>query len=166
VPSAADLLSEDVVRTVVIPAVARLASQWRLVIPGEPVAKGRPKLGVVNGHAHAFTPKRTRSYEDIVRQTAIREWNRPLLADVPITMDVAVFRGIPKSWSKRNREAALLGELRPLGRPDWDNFGKLAADALNGVVYLDDGLIVDARVQKFYAIEPRVEIALRWSPPA
>jgi Holliday junction resolvase RusA-like endonuclease len=135
----------------------------RLVIPGEPVAKARPKLATVHGHAMAFTPQKTRRYEDIVRNVVSHQWaGRSILQDVAITMRVTVFRGIPKSWSKRKQSDALTGAVRPLGKPDWDNFGKAISDGLNGLVYLDDALIVDAHVQKFYSLEPRVEVALSW----
>lgn len=138
--------------------------RFDLLIPGEPVAKARPKLGIVHGHAMAFTPKKTRTYDDIVRNVVAPQWgiNRPILQDVAITMDVLVYRGVPKSWSIKKRQAALAGALRPTNKPDWDNFGKMISDGLNGIVYLDDALIVDSRVRKFYAAEPRVEVTLTW----
>ncbi len=144
------------------PAVDPNVREWRLVIPGEPVAKGRPKLGTVNGHAMAFTPKKTRSYEDIVRQTCVREWNRPLLQDVAIVLTATFYRGIAVSWSRKKTEAALHGDLRPIGRPDLDNLTKCLTDGMNGVVYLDDALIVRTIAEKVYALRPRVEIVLTW----
>lgn len=141
--------------------------EFRLVIPGEPVAKARPKLGVLNGHARAFTPKRTRTYDDIVRNVAAQQWHgQKMLADVAITMAVHVYRGVPQSWPKKRQAAARAGIVRPIGKPDWDNFGKAISDGLNGVVYLDDALIVDAHVVKWYADEPRVEILLSWPDTA
>jgi Holliday junction resolvase RusA-like endonuclease len=135
---------------------------FRLTIPGEPVAKGRPRLGTVAGHAMAFTPAKTRRYEDIVRQTAVREWNRPLLADTPLTLSVAFFRQIPKSASKKVKEGMLLGSIRPIGRPDLDNNVKAVIDALNGVVFYDDSAIVETHSSKWYGLEPRVEVTLTW----
>lgn len=140
-----------------------VVNEFRLVIPGEPVAKARPKLGTVNGHAHAFTPIKTRRYEDIVRNVCAVQWaGRALLQAVAITMRVTVFRSIPKSFNKSKQRDALLGAVRPLGKPDWDNFGKAISDGLNGIVYIDDALIVDASVAKFYGTDPRVEIVLTW----
>lgn len=135
---------------------------WTLTIPGEPVAKARPKLGTVNGHAMAFTPAKTRRYEDIVRQTAVQAWGRPLLADTPVFLTVRFYRGIPKSWSKREQDAALRGLRRPVSKPDLDNLVKSVTDGLNGVVYYDDAAIVETTSGKFYAAEPRVEVELKW----
>ncbi|MEP7367725.1 MAG: RusA family crossover junction endodeoxyribonuclease, partial [Acidobacteriota bacterium] len=113
-------------------------------------------------HAMAFTPKKTRSYEDIVRQTAIREWNRPLLQDTAIVLTVTFYRGVAASWSKRKTAEALAGALLPIGRPDLDNLTKCLTDGMNGVVYLDDSAIVKTISEKRYALNPRVEIVLTW----
>ena len=46
-------------------------------------------------------------------------------------------------------------------RRDWDNFHKLACDALEGVVYEDDSQIQEAHVVKAYDKEnPRTEILI------
>jgi Holliday junction resolvase RusA-like endonuclease len=135
---------------------------WTLHIPSEPIAKGRPKLAVVHGHARAYTPKRTRTYEDIIRQTAIREWKRPLIAGRPIWMRATFVRAIPASWSVKKQNAAQAGVLYPVGRPDLDNFWKACVDALNGTVYVDDALIVEGYARKVYGSIPHVVVTLTW----
>jgi Holliday junction resolvase RusA-like endonuclease len=47
-------------------------------------------------------------------------------------------------------------------KPDWDNIGKKYSDMYNHNVWLDDSLVIDGRVKKFYSILPRVEIYLRY----
>ena len=54
----------------------------------------------------------------------------------------------------------LSGFIRPTVKPDWDNIGKLVADALNGIAYDDDKCIVDAQVRKFYSDQPRTDIII------
>lgn len=146
----------------------QVAQEWQrfnCVIPGDPVAKGRPRLGTVNGHAMAFTPAKTRRYEDIVRQTAIREWaGRPLIADAAIYLHLHFFRSIPASWPKKRQLAAQIGQIAPTGRPDLDNCVKAITDGLNGVVYLDDALIVTLTAGKLFDCTPRVEIFMEWRP--
>lgn len=142
-------------------------NEFRLVIPGEPVAKGRPKLGNIGGHARAFTPAKTRRYEDVVRQRATVEWGgRPLIAECAIEIIATFYRAIPQSWSKAKRAAALDGSLRPIGRPDADNLLKSLTDGMNSVIYYDDCLLTDLYARKRYALEPRVEILLQWDGPA
>lgn len=65
---------------------------------------------------------------------------------------------IAASWSKKKQEAARLGEIRPTGKPDWDNAGKIISDALNGIAYRDDAQIVSATVEQFYSDRPRVDV--------
>ena len=36
-------------------------------VPGEPIGKGRPKFSPFNGHAVAYTPKKTVNYENLVK---------------------------------------------------------------------------------------------------
>ncbi|HBP6366832.1 TPA: RusA family crossover junction endodeoxyribonuclease, partial [Pseudomonas aeruginosa] len=35
-------------------------------VPGEPVGKGRPRIGRVGAHARMFTPAKTANYEGLI----------------------------------------------------------------------------------------------------
>lgn len=140
-------------------------SRLAFIIPGNPVAKGRPKFARRGNFVSTYTPKKTETYEDIVRWHALEAWQgKPLLDGVPLQLDVHCFIAVPASWSNKKRAAALdsRGAVRPIGRPDWDNFGKLVSDALNGVIYRDDSTIWDARVTKQYSDVARTEISVSW----
>jgi len=67
---------------------------------------------------------------------------------------------VPGSWSKKRRNLAILGEIRPGGRPDIDNLYKLAADAMSGIVYRDDALIVECRLRKVYGVQPKLVVTV------
>lgn len=123
-------------------------------IPGEPVAKGRPRFA--NGHA--FTPNKTRVYEEIVRLHAMQAMRGKKMLTGPISIRVTAYFPIPKSFTKTKKEQAISGALRHTKKPDWDNVGKIVSDALNGVVYPDDAVIADATVSKRYGVEPRVVV--------
>jgi Holliday junction resolvase RusA-like endonuclease len=134
-------------------------------LEGEPVAKGRARFRIIEPKkggrfVSTYTPKKTVTYEDRLREAA-----RVVMADHSridegaLIVTVWVYRPIPPSWSKKKQQAAREGRVRPTGRPDWDNFGKIT-DALNGVVWKDDAQIVDGRAVKLYSDKPclRVEI--------
>lgn len=104
----------------------------RFSVPGEPVGKGRPRF---NKNGHAYTPAKTRSYEEIVRMHAIHAMRGKKLLSGAISLSVTAFFPIPKYFTKAIREKALSGELLHQKKPDWDNVGKIVSDALNGVVY-------------------------------
>lgn len=56
-----------------------------------------------------------------------------------------------------------IGLIRPsIRKPDWDNAGKKYCDMYNSNVWLDDALVIDGSVHKYYSILPRVEIRLRY----
>lgn len=122
-----------------------------IVVLGEPVAKGRPRFAKATGHT--YTPEKTRNFEAALKYAAEQVMgDRPPL-EGPLDLHMIVKKAIPKSWPKYKREAALSGELRPTGKPDWDNFGK-TIDACNLVVWVDDGQIVEGRVSKWYSDKP------------
>lgn len=78
----------------------------------------------------------------------------------PVALLVHVFKPIPQSWTARERELALSGGIRPTSKPDWDNHGKVT-DGLNGVVWVDDSQVVDARVIKLYSAAPALRVEVR-----
>lgn len=158
---------ETMERSVVTPsgslATERFGYRFRFTVPGEPVAKGRPRIGNVRGRAMAFTPAKTRSYENEIRHYAKEAWGDKIPLDgLPLTLFVDVYRSIPASLSKKKRELALSGVVRPLTKPDCSNYGKSAEDALNSVIFRDDCLIVETTVRKWYAETPRLEVELCW----
>jgi Holliday junction resolvase RusA-like endonuclease len=128
-----------------------------LVIPGEPIAKGRPRATVRGGKVRTFTPERTREAEAYVIRLAAERWAGPPLSG-PVRLRVEAFFPIRASWSKA-RQASEVGQPH-LIKPDADNLLKLYADALNGIAYEDDAQIFDGRCLKWWAPMPRVEIHL------
>ncbi|WP_418465374.1 RusA family crossover junction endodeoxyribonuclease [Faecousia sp.] len=127
-------------------------------VPGEPVAKGRPRF-LRSGAA--YTPAKTKNYEKLVRleyARQAREYQFP--PNVPLAIRVEAYLAIPKSASRKRRESMELGLLRPLKRPDADNILKSVTDALNGVAYRDDSQLVYEAVGKYYSSRPRIEVAL------
>ena len=54
------------------------------------------------------------------------------------------------------------GLIRPLVTPDWDNLAKTYTDCLQNVLLLNDNVICDGKVSKYYSVKPRIRIILRW----
>ena len=70
--------------------------------------------------------------------------------------------GIPSSWSKKKRIEAANGVIRPVSRNDLDNLYKSVTDAVNGLLWVDDGIITDAHIRKRYTAElARVEMVVK-----
>jgi Holliday junction resolvase RusA-like endonuclease len=131
-----------------------------IVIPGEPVSKARARV-FFNKKANrimAITPTKTASYEQYIKLLAADYFTAPSLE--PIVMTVRVYRGIPKSLSKKLIPEAEAGRIRPSSRPDADNYLKSCLDALNGIAFKDDSQVVSVHVHKFYSSTPRTEIEI------
>jgi Holliday junction resolvase RusA-like endonuclease len=140
-------------------------SEIVIELDGVPQGKGRLRHRVVRsranpmGYASGYTPSRTRRYEEQLAAQAARVMgNRSPMAG-PVHVQVCAYIPVPKGWSKGKRAVALSGEIRPIVKPDWDNYAKVC-DALNRVVWIDDKQVIVGRVEKFYSDRPRLRIVV------
>ena len=127
-------------------------------IPGEPKGKGRPRATSRGGHTRVYTDSQTLSYEAETRflyKNKIGEF-----FEGPVQMEIEVYQGIPKSTSKKKRQAMINQDILPMKKPDADNIAKIICDALNGVAYKDDTQICHLLIKKFYCEIPRVLIKI------
>ena len=128
-----------------------------IVIGGEPVAKGRPRM---TRKGFVYTPSKTRKYEAHGRLAAQLAMNGRPPINVPVRAEISVDLPVPISWSGKRRDAALRGEIRPTSRPDTDNYVKAALDAVNSIVIADDSLVVEIDAVKRYATVPQLVITI------
>ena len=127
-----------------------------ITIMGEPVTQGRPRFSTKDGYVRAYDPVKSRVYKDFIR-LHVRGMKFNLEANYQV--NIRVFRGVPKSWSKKKKQAAKDGTVLPSSRPDVDNYAKSVMDALTGVVWKDDSQIIKLSISKLYG-EPRLEIEI------
>ena len=122
-----------------------------IYIPGEPIGKGRPRLG----KGHTYTPGKTRTWEEMAAWEARRQYqDEPL--DGAIHLDVEAVFAIPRSWAKWKREEAEDDMVMHIVRPDASNVLKAVEDALQGIVFRDDSQISAVSIEKWYGSEPGV----------
>lgn len=132
------------------------------VLHGTPAGWQRAGVRIIKprgkkAFATIYTPAETRAYEQALAKAAkVAMRGRPLFTG-PLSLTVMAYMPVPKSWSKKDRDAALSGKIRPTVKPDWDNIGKMT-DALKDVVWKDDTQVVDGMVVKFYDEKPRLYI--------
>lgn len=127
-----------------------------ITIPGAPRGKGRPRFAKRGNFVKTYTDAKTVSYENLVAYAGAEAMRGrpPIKGAVNVSMDVNV--GIPASWSKKKKQAAIDGEIRPTTKPDLDNIIKAVMDALNDVVWQDDKQVVQLQVAKYYSEKPQV----------
>ena len=80
----------------------------------------------------------------------------------PCSVDYTAYFKTPHSFNTIDTYLAELQCIRPISKPDFDNIAKKYADMYNGNVWIDDSLVIDASIHKYYSILPRVEIRLKY----
>jgi crossover junction endodeoxyribonuclease RusA len=93
-----------------------------IIIPGQPVPKGRPRVYRGKG----VTPKKTREAENIISGTALRECNKLHWGSTTAPVAAKIYFYLSKA---RGRV------------PDLDNLVKLVLDGCQGIVFKDDSQI-------------------------
>jgi Holliday junction resolvase RusA-like endonuclease len=110
-----------------------------LTIPGEPVAKERPRRGA---HGNFYTPRSTQAYEEIVGMYALQ---LPRY-EGPVSLNLIFFCS-PRPWQKM---------------PDLDNLIKSILDGLQkGRAIVDDVQVAELNACRMIETKhPRVELRI------
>lgn len=84
------------------------------------------------------------------------------LISTACNIDICTFSETPKQFTKSDKILAEIGLIRPLQKPDWDNIEKKYSDMFNSNIWLDDTLVVDGAIHKYFSVLPRVEIRIKY----
>lgn len=104
-----------------------------------------------------FDPDKSKDYKTYVKLAASQYAPKTLLGG-GLGLMVDIYRPIPKNFSKKKTEEAENGIIRPITKPDADNYVKGVKDALKNVIWKDDSQVVELHVNKWYSTKPRVEV--------
>ena len=116
---------------------------------------------VVTMHAN----KRTAPWMRQVKQVVGAGYDGSLL-DGPVILEMDFFRARPKSHFGTGRNAAKIkpsAPLYPTSAPDALKLGRAIEDALKGIVYRDDALVIAPIARKWYGTPERAEVRI-WVP--
>lgn len=137
-----------------------LAMEIKILIPGEPVPQGRPRFARRGNFVQAYDPEPSKKYKKHVKYHASKFAPIKLL-DGELEVHVLIYKKSLKSFSQAKRAAAEAKQLRPITKPDADNYAKGILDALKGIIWQDDGQVVDLIARKFYSERPRAEVYIK-----
>jgi Holliday junction resolvase RusA-like endonuclease len=138
--------------------VARLVFE----VPGLPMGKGRHRSFAQKGQVVHVADRKTESYEAQIKwfaRQAMGAHGLHSLLTGPLWLRVTSFH-LPNKQQEKEMEANPHREHFCTVKPDFDNIGKIVADALNGLVYRDDAIIADGQVVKRLSYAPRVVVSV------
>ncbi|MHC9533164.1 RusA family crossover junction endodeoxyribonuclease [Dellaglioa sp. L3N] len=129
-----------------------------LIILGNPVAQGRPIFNSYTKRAH--DPIKSKNYKLFVGHEVRKQYHGPLV-DCPIRVEIDVYRPNNKGTSKKQIDLRERKLVLPIVKPDATNYAKGIEDALTGIVWKDDNLIVESETKKYYSVTPRIEVRIK-----
>lgn len=143
--------------------MARMSEHITIRIPGGPQAKGRHRSRVAmrkDGRLgiRTYADPATVKYETLIKQHGMLAMRGRRIMLGAVHVYIVAYVSIPPSWPQWKRKAALARAIQPTSGKDWDNYGKVASDALNGIVWVDDAQIVHGVVDKLYGANPELVI--------
>lgn len=144
---------------------SRKIESFTLVLDNHiPIPSPRPRVGKY-GTMYAPNGKKNKKLirDMIMNQIPEDVLNNPLESEV--YLNTKFYLPIPENFSKTDREIAERGYIRPIVKPDFDNFIKTYMDALKGIVWVDDAQVVKSVEEKLYSYNPRVCMKIRYIRP-
>lgn len=136
-----------------------------IAILGEPVpwAQNSNPNAVREGVRYRPIPQKQKNAFAVIRFAAVQamqESGNQEPFDGAVKLTLLAERPIPKSFSKKKRDAAIRHEIWPKGKPDLSKYLRLCEDAIKGVVYTDDARICGHENWKWYGIQPKTVITI------
>lgn len=128
-------------------------------IPGTPQSQLRPRAVRRGKGVMMYDPKQVKEYKEYVALIA-RQHAPASPLDGALDVRIRFYMPIPRSTTKKDREAMKQEIMLPAKRPDADNLCKSVLDAGNKILYEDDSQIVRLTAEKFYSDNPRVELKI------
>lgn len=146
-----------------------------IILYEEPEGSPRPRARYINKKNLTNMAKNNPGFIQIYSLTGAsdRAFFKRLLTDnelfqvdqlicTPCMVRYEAYLHTPSSFNAIDTYLAELGIIRPITKPDFDNIEKKYSDMLNGNIWLDDALVIESSMSKYYSILPRIEIRLRF----
>ena len=128
----------------------------------EPVEQARPRATRMGKGIRLYDPKKVTVFKRQLGMLAKRQMlDRGLEPyDGPLEVRMEFYRPVQASISNKERARRLSGAHRPIVKPDLSNYIKATEDALNGILWVDDNLIVTEVAEKFYSEQPHLTVTV------
>lgn len=151
-------------------------SNFKIILFEEPEGAPRPRFKLINRYNLANEAITNGQFIKVYSITGAedRRFMKQLLTSgelqkfqellyTPCNVEFISYFKTPSYYNTTETFLAEIGLDRSISKPDWDNIGKKYSDMMNGNIWLDDRLVVDGIVRKFYSIKPRIEINISFT---
>lgn len=129
----------------------------------DPVEQARPKATRMGKGIRLYDPKKVNVFKKqlglLAKQQMLDRGLDPF--DGPLEVCMEFYRPVQTSLSQKERARRLSGSHRPTVKPDLDNYVKSTSDALNGILWVDDNLIISLEAKKYYAERPHLVVEIK-----
>lgn len=125
----------------------------------EPKATARPRL---NGYRKIFYVKDALHNSLIFKEFIEQEDSIKDIIVTPCRIKADFYMPIQESASKIFKILAELGLVFPISKPDLDNVVKTYMDMMQKHLLLDDSLVIELHLRKFYSLKPRIEMKIEY----
>lgn len=146
-----------------------------IILYEEPEGSPRPRFRLINRNNLANAALSNPSFVHVYSITGKEDnvyMNRLMTQDdfmgiqqllyTPCDIEYCAYLKTPSTFNAQDIFLSEIGLIRPIVKPDWDNIGKKYSDMFNNNVWLDDTLVIDGLVRRFYSVLPRIEIKLKY----
>ena len=146
----------------------------KIILYEEPGGAKRPRFRIINkrnfhiaaienpSFVHVYSPNAAEDHRYMHRLINDELVQLETFVQTPCICDFTAYFKTPSYYNTEEKFLCEIGLIRQYLKPDWDNIGKKYSDMYNANIWLDDNLVVDGAVHKYFSILPRVEINLRY----
>ena len=148
--------------------------EYTFFVPGKPEPQSRPRFSVRKdryGRAtgvNARDTEQAKAYKVKVYTYALDAFKKggKVMLNGPLELNLIVWREVPKSYTKKQRQAIHDGMLFPTQKPDLDNYIKAALDGvglkdLPKIIFGDDSQVVKISAQKRFSESGQLGMAVQ-----
>lgn len=140
----------------------------------EPEGASRPRVRILKSNfnktaitrpdmVHVYVPNAKEDNTYMRRLTQQELYQLDQLIYTPCEIEYNAYLKTPSNANITDTFLCEIGLFRPpFKKPDWDNISKKYCDMYNSNVWMDDTMVIDGSVHKYYSILPRIEIKLRY----
>lgn len=127
------------------------------------MAQSRPRFARRGRGVVAYEKKEMKAWRAECSKLVEEAFEAKKLIEGPLKIDAIFYIQPPKhiSFKKKLKEKLEAEEIFCSKKPDIDNYLKALLDSMTGIVFKDDGQVVECRARKLYSLKPRIKFTIK-----